>query len=490
MLRTDLQATEGRPKKLDNENRKSFGEFIAGRRRALGMTQREFADRLFVTGSAVSKWERGASYPDITLIRDICEILGVSEHELLTASEDVEARSAEKLAARYRRMARNYKIAQYVLYGGAAAAFVISDLASGGGLSWSLIAIASLLIAASLTLLPALAPERMGGVWAAGGFTLSLIMLYGVICLVNGGSWFAAAACYTLLPLSLLLLPYVLRRIPLPGCLSSRKGLLYIGVNTLLLLVLLLEECLRTGGDWLVPAALWVLFGLWLVLGPYVLRRVPLPEKLKGRKTLLYFGVSAALLLLSLGVMCLRAGQNWFLTAALGVLLGMTAVLLPFVMRQVPLPKELERHRAFVYLAVVTVLLSALIASCRPRYLWAEAYPLTAVGLLYPWLMLVCLRYIPLSRCLRASAACAVTALYIWLAPWAVDGIITANGWVSTAPYDPLRPYYVDFSDWVSAPALGGNIMVTIMLALALAAIILAALGVKNRARDKTPPEG
>ena len=110
--------------------------------------------------------------------------------------------------------------------------------------------------------------------------------------------------------------------------------------------------------------------------------------------------------------MCLRAGQDWFLTAALGVLLGTAAVLLPFVMRQVPLPKELERHRAFVYLAVVTVLLSALIASCRPRYLWAEAYPLTAVGLLYPWLMLVCLRYIPLSRCLRASAAaCAVTAL-------------------------------------------------------------------------------
>ena len=53
------------------------------------MTQREFADKLFVTGSAVSKWERGMSYPDITLLRDICEILGVSEHELLTASEDV-----------------------------------------------------------------------------------------------------------------------------------------------------------------------------------------------------------------------------------------------------------------------------------------------------------------------------------------------------------------------------------------------------------------
>ena len=94
-----------------------------------------------------------------------------------------------------------------------------------------------------------------------------------------------------------------------------------------MLLALLLEECLRTGGDWFSPAALWVLFGLWLLLGPYVLRRIPLPEKLRARKALLYFGVFAALLLLPLGAMCLRAGQDWFLTAALAVLLGMAVVL-------------------------------------------------------------------------------------------------------------------------------------------------------------------
>ena len=79
------------------------------------------------------------SYPDITLIHDICEILGVSERELLTASEDVEARSAEKLAAKYRRYARNFKLVQYILYGGAA---------DGGGFGWSLIVLASLLTAA------------------------------------------------------------------------------------------------------------------------------------------------------------------------------------------------------------------------------------------------------------------------------------------------------------------------------------------------------
>lgn len=44
------------------EERKTLGAFICRRRKELGMTQREFAQRLFVTESAVSKWERGVSH--------------------------------------------------------------------------------------------------------------------------------------------------------------------------------------------------------------------------------------------------------------------------------------------------------------------------------------------------------------------------------------------------------------------------------------------
>ena len=61
ILRSDLQAIRREANNLENDRKKSFGEFIMQRRRALGMTQREFADKLFVTDSAVSKWERGVS---------------------------------------------------------------------------------------------------------------------------------------------------------------------------------------------------------------------------------------------------------------------------------------------------------------------------------------------------------------------------------------------------------------------------------------------
>lgn len=83
------------------EDKRTLGEYIAQRRRALGMTQRQFAEKLYVTDSAVSKWERGLSYPDITLLHDICRVLEVSEHELLTASEDTEAAFGDSGAAIY-----------------------------------------------------------------------------------------------------------------------------------------------------------------------------------------------------------------------------------------------------------------------------------------------------------------------------------------------------------------------------------------------------
>lgn len=59
------------------------GSFIASLRREKGMTQKELASLLGVSDKAVSKWERGESYPEVTLFPALGAILGVTADELM-----------------------------------------------------------------------------------------------------------------------------------------------------------------------------------------------------------------------------------------------------------------------------------------------------------------------------------------------------------------------------------------------------------------------
>lgn len=69
-------------------DKKTFGIFLAEQRKAKGFTQRELAEKLFISDKAVSKWERGLSMPDIFLLVPLAEILDVSVTELLGREED------------------------------------------------------------------------------------------------------------------------------------------------------------------------------------------------------------------------------------------------------------------------------------------------------------------------------------------------------------------------------------------------------------------
>lgn len=405
------------------ENRKSLGEYIAQRRRALGMTQRQFAEKLYVTDSAVSKWERGLSYPDITLLHDICEILDISEHELLTASEDTEARRAETLARRYIRLVRGWKFGQIACYSLAAVVCFIADLASDGALSWFWVVLASLLTAASLTLTPALAPERMGGVWTAGAFTLAIELLLGVCCLYTGGDWFFVAGMSVLFGLCLLLLPLVLLRLPLPEALVSRKALLCLGADLALLLGLLGVCCAYTDGDWFWITAVSVLFAASILLLPFVIRQLPLPEALTRHRAALWLGTVSLMLFVLLGAACLYDGGDWFLLPAL---------------------------------------------------------PMALYGLLLPWGVLVLVRYLRVGGWFRASAAVGFTALWYWLFPWVLDRVMALDGRFSGQPYSLLRPFGFDLVRW-DAAGTASNVMLLILAALILAALILAAVGILRR---------
>lgn len=62
---------------------KRFGLFIQTTRRELGLTQSQLAERLGVTDKAISRWERGVGFPDISLLEPLAEALGVTMVELM-----------------------------------------------------------------------------------------------------------------------------------------------------------------------------------------------------------------------------------------------------------------------------------------------------------------------------------------------------------------------------------------------------------------------
>lgn len=66
-----------------NMDAKEFGSFIAGERKAKGLTQKQLADTLKVTDKAVSRWENGHGYPDIETLEDLSDALGLSLMELM-----------------------------------------------------------------------------------------------------------------------------------------------------------------------------------------------------------------------------------------------------------------------------------------------------------------------------------------------------------------------------------------------------------------------
>lgn len=77
-------------------DKERFGAFLLELRKEKGYTQKQLAEKLFVSDKAVSKWERGLSLPDITLLGPLAEILGVTVTELLQAQRISEEKTLTK----------------------------------------------------------------------------------------------------------------------------------------------------------------------------------------------------------------------------------------------------------------------------------------------------------------------------------------------------------------------------------------------------------
>ncbi len=135
---------------------KKTGQLIRCLRRELGITQKDLAEELHVTDKAVSKWERGLSCPDVSLLSPLAARLGVSVEELLqggtgtSVSDPSKVSVLEKTSFTPRRRALFQKYAPRIyilllLISGVIC--VICDWAISGALTWSLYPILSFILA-------------------------------------------------------------------------------------------------------------------------------------------------------------------------------------------------------------------------------------------------------------------------------------------------------------------------------------------------------
>lgn len=173
------------------ENEK-IGPFIRQLRKDRHMTQKELAGLLNVTDKAVSKWELGASLPDVALLLPLAEALDVSVTELLGGMQTPEAPPQEQqvpsrdmagdiLSYTQKTASQRRERLRLWLFAGVSGTFLVAaavcwicDTALNGALSWSLIVDISLLLAWAV-LLPLLTARRRALALALGVLSAAIL---------------------------------------------------------------------------------------------------------------------------------------------------------------------------------------------------------------------------------------------------------------------------------------------------------------------------
>ena len=192
-------------------DKKMFGSFIRLKRTEKNYSQKDLAEMLFVTEGAVSKWERGVSYPDITLISDICRALDISEHELITASTDADARKIKHEARIFRVIRSAWFWVPTISYAVALLTCFICNLAINHTLSWFFIVLTSLICAYSF--IPTFAfffkSNKLLAFFASTYLSICLL-LFTCAVYTNGLSWFLTACIGILIGYAVIFIPIFL----------------------------------------------------------------------------------------------------------------------------------------------------------------------------------------------------------------------------------------------------------------------------------------
>ncbi|WP_455016210.1 helix-turn-helix domain-containing protein [Oribacterium sinus] len=96
-----------------------IGKYIAEKRKNLGLTQKQLAEKIGMSDKSVSKWERGICLPDVSLYFDLCSILGISINEFLAGEdivqENIEKKSEENIISVVTDSKRKQKSLKYII---------------------------------------------------------------------------------------------------------------------------------------------------------------------------------------------------------------------------------------------------------------------------------------------------------------------------------------------------------------------------------------
>ena len=141
-----------------------IGRFIAERRKALGLTQRQLAEQLSVSDKAVSKWETGRGLPDVLLMLPLCAVLGITVNDLLSGERvgegDYRKKAEENMMELMRENAENrQRLAQSIACGGVTVVAVCALVALAAFLPLPALARVALLLLAMAT--------AVVGIWTA-----------------------------------------------------------------------------------------------------------------------------------------------------------------------------------------------------------------------------------------------------------------------------------------------------------------------------------
>ena len=249
----------------------NIGSFLRQKRQEKNLTQKQLSELLFVSESTISKWEKGVAHPDITLLPKLCEILGVSEHELITASIDGKAREEQNQAKKWRAFSFSWSLFFYIAYGLALIPCFICDLAINHTLSWFWIVLSALILAFTFTNLPKLIKIYKLILIPLSQY-LALVLLLGVCCIYTGGNWFWIPSLSVLLGLVIIFIPIYIAKYEVFSKIKKYNDFISVAVDFLMLNILLIvinAYTLKNGyadGWWYFKIALPIVCGVYLAL--------------------------------------------------------------------------------------------------------------------------------------------------------------------------------------------------------------------------------